>query len=401
MSYASSSIAHLPPTTTPQDRTRIINVTFSLIKEGFHSDLSNERSAKFMNLSQRVNSTLWKLFFQTVEGLKEIKILKFSQGSVKVDSKLLFSSSSNVTAQVVNQTLLRGNGTNNDNGFIFSKIVVKETCTPGYCMNSGSCQEGVDGAICSCSTGFVGPRCARVPATVNGNYTEWSEFTECSKTCDGGQKSRRRACTNPPPQNGGKDCEGLGQDIEYVDCNADVRCPVSAEIWIAVGIACGVLLIILILALFFFLRRRRKQAEQRNGSNKDFYSNGHNTMIPLEVIYEDKTMPQSSPKGHLNPEFIGEDDDDNDIYKAQLLLFLKQSHLIRPNIYPDEQDNKSDASDYSGKNSRKVSAVSTASDKNQEYNDEPTVEIQSAQDPDNLSAGQTKRGENVLQSTEL
>ena len=97
-------------------------------------------------------------------------------------------------------------------------------------------------------------------------------------------------------------------------------------------------------------------------------------------------MPQSSPKGHLNPEFIGEDDDDNDIYKAQLLLFLKQSHLIRPNIYPDEQDNKSDASDYSGKNSRKVSAVSTASDKNQEYNDEPTVEIQSAQDPDNLSA---------------
>ena len=44
---------------------------------------------------------------------------------MKVDSELLVSSSSNVTAQVVNQTLLRGNGTNNDNGFIFSKIVVK------------------------------------------------------------------------------------------------------------------------------------------------------------------------------------------------------------------------------------------------------------------------------------
>ena len=92
-------------------------------------------------------------------------------------------------------------------------------------------------------------------------------------------------------------------------------------------------------------------------------------MIPLEVIYEDKTVPKTTRKGHTNPEFIGDDDDDdNDIYKAQLLLFLKQSHLIRPNIYPDEQDNKSDTS-Y---NSRKMSAISTTSDKNQEEEPEPT-----------------------------
>lgn len=104
-------------------------------------------------------------------------------------------------------------------------------------------------------------------------------------------------------------------------------------------------------------------------SSMNAYSNGHNTMIPLQVIYEDKTVPKTSPKGHLNPEFIGDDDDDdNDIYKAQLLLFLKQSHLIRPNIYPDEQDNESESS-Y---NSRKMSAISTASDKNQLDENGPT-----------------------------
>jgi len=123
----------------------------------------------------------------------------------------------------------------------------------------------------------------------------------------------------------------------------------------------------------------------RTLSSKDYYSNGHGTMIPLEVIYEDKTVPQSSPKGNVNPEFIGDDeDDDNDIYKAQLLLFLKQSHLIRPNAYPNEQDNKSDTSDYSQKNSRKASAISTASEKNQEDNDEQAVDAESAQVPENL-----------------
>jgi len=77
-----------------------------------------------MNLSRRVNSTLWELLSPPVEGLKEIKILQFSQGSVKVDSELLVSSSSNATTQDVNQSLLTGNGTNSQR-FIFAKIVVK------------------------------------------------------------------------------------------------------------------------------------------------------------------------------------------------------------------------------------------------------------------------------------
>ncbi|CAH3186170.1 unnamed protein product [Porites evermanni] len=393
-SFMSSSIALVTSTTSPPDEPRILNLRFSLINETFHGDLNNASSAKFVTLSARVNFTLWELLNPFKIGLVDVRILQFSNGSVKVDSELVISSASNVTAQDVNQSLWTGNGSNSE-GFIFGHIMVKETCTSGYCRNSGSCQEGTLGAKCSCSAGFVGRRCAQVAAfPVDGKYSDWSEFTDCTKTCGGGQKSRRRSCTNPSPQNGGKDCTSLGPDTEYADCNVDVSCPVSSEIWIAVGISCGAFLIILILLVLLCLRRRRKKAEENKRSMDLYNSNGHrNTPIPLEVIYEDKTIPKPSNKGHLNPEFIGEDDDDNDIYKAQLLLFLKQSHLIRPNVYPDEQDNNSDTSDYSRKNSRRVSALSAASDKNQGDNDKPVVELE--------TAGQTQHDKKELPSTEL
>ncbi|CAH3198909.1 unnamed protein product, partial [Porites evermanni] len=340
-SFMSSSIALVTSTTSPPDEPRILNLTFSLINETFHGDLNNASSAKFVNLSARVNFTVLFFivtFYFALASMRDRAIRPFINRPQIVNTRILMSCAKPIAVDMdVNQSLWRGNGSNSE-GFIFGHIMVKETCTSGYCRNSGSCQEGTLGAKCSCSAGFVGTRCAQVAAfPVDGKYSDWSEFTDCTKTCGGGQKSRRRSCTNPPPQNGGKDCAGLGPDTEYADCNVDVSCPVSSEIWIAVGISCGAFLIILTLLILLCLRRRRKKAEENKRSMDLYNSNGHrNTPIPLEVIYEDKTIPKPSNKGHLNPEFIGEDDDDNDIYKAQLLLFLKQSHLIRPNVYPDE-----------------------------------------------------------------
>lgn len=43
---------------------------------------------------------------------------------------------------------------------------------------------------------------------INGWWSEWSNFTSCSRTCGGGVQHRKRTCTNPPPSNGGKTCEG-------------------------------------------------------------------------------------------------------------------------------------------------------------------------------------------------
>ena len=118
-------------------------------------------------------------------------------------------------------------------------------------------------------------------------------------------------------------------------------------------------------------------------SSKDSQTNGHSTRIPLEVIYEDQTLPKSTPKGQTNPEFI--DDDDNDIYKAQLLLFVKQVHLIRPNIYPDEQDNQSDTSEYSTSTSRKPSAVSRTSGTIDE-DEEPAHDVETSHESNNVGS---------------
>ena len=53
--------------------------------------------------------------------------------------------------------------------------------------------------------------------TVNGNWGEWSDYGDCSRSCDTGQQTRTRQCNNPPAVNGGQDC--VGDDTEVMDCN--------------------------------------------------------------------------------------------------------------------------------------------------------------------------------------
>ena len=59
---------------------------------------------------------------------------------------------------------------------------------------------------------------------VNGGYSAWTAYGDCSKTCGGGEQTRERTCTNPPPQYGGKDCSELGPSSSTRSCN-DGKCP--------------------------------------------------------------------------------------------------------------------------------------------------------------------------------
>ena len=62
-----------------------------------------------------------------------------------------------------------------------------------------------------------------VHCLVDGGWSEWSDWTECSKDCGGGEKSRTRECNNPAPAHGGSYCSGISE--ETVTCNEDVPCP--------------------------------------------------------------------------------------------------------------------------------------------------------------------------------
>jgi hypothetical protein len=54
-------------------------------------------------------------------------------------------------------------------------------------------------------------------STVNGGWSEWLPWDECSQTCGQGQRSRMRECNNPVPSYDGHLCSGESREFEY--CN--------------------------------------------------------------------------------------------------------------------------------------------------------------------------------------
>ena len=66
--------------------------------------------------------------------------------------------------------------------------------------------------------------CNSFPCPIHGNYSEWSGFQSCDRTCGGGRRTRQRNCTNPPPAYGGRNCSDLGPSTDFEVCNAQ-DCP--------------------------------------------------------------------------------------------------------------------------------------------------------------------------------
>ena len=58
--------------------------------------------------------------------------------------------------------------------------------------------------------------------SVDGGWSEFSDWSECSATCGGGTQTRIRTCTNPAPALGGVDCQG--ESSETQNCNTH-HCP--------------------------------------------------------------------------------------------------------------------------------------------------------------------------------
>ena len=64
--------------------------------------------------------------------------------------------------------------------------------------------------------------CINICLSVDGNWSPWSEWTECTVTCNTGKRSRARMCDNPEPQFGGKHCGNDGDEDQ--ECGT-IPCP--------------------------------------------------------------------------------------------------------------------------------------------------------------------------------
>ncbi|NXJ63832.1 HMCN1 protein, partial [Rostratula benghalensis] len=90
-------------------------------------------------------------------------------------------------------------------------------CNNPLPANGGRRCEGPDRDVRSCHN---------KPCPVDGSWSEWGLWEECSKSCGQGNRTRTRTCSNPPAQHSGKPCDGSA--VDSVMCN--IRpCPVGGE----------------------------------------------------------------------------------------------------------------------------------------------------------------------------
>ncbi|KAM5295479.1 hemicentin-1 isoform 1-T1 [Glossophaga mutica] len=90
-------------------------------------------------------------------------------------------------------------------------------CSDPVPQHGGSKCEGSDVQSDFCNTD---------PCPTHGNWSPWSGWGICSRSCNGGQMRRYRTCDNPHPSNGGRACGGPDSQIQR--CNTDM-CPVDGS----------------------------------------------------------------------------------------------------------------------------------------------------------------------------
>jgi len=113
----------------------------------------------------------------------------------------------------------------------------RHTCP--YMMKHGAecsiiCFEGFElkgSATISCNNGEHSPNtlphCTAVP--VDGGFSDFGPWEDCSVTCGTGTQSRSRTCDNPAPSEGGNDC--VGDATQTQECFIYESCDTCDDNW--------------------------------------------------------------------------------------------------------------------------------------------------------------------------
>lgn len=112
------------------------------------------------------------------------------------------------------------------------KVCVMDViCRELWCSIDGVCisqlKAAAPGTWCGKHKWCQEQQCVEVnttPKPVDGGWGNWTDWSECSRTCGSGISIQARVCDNPPPANGGTFC--TGKRTRYKTCNTD-PCPVD------------------------------------------------------------------------------------------------------------------------------------------------------------------------------
>ncbi|XP_033644442.1 sushi, von Willebrand factor type A, EGF and pentraxin domain-containing protein 1-like isoform X2 [Asterias rubens] len=98
--------------------------------------------------------------------------------------------------------------------------IMTDFCLIQECLNGGTCMASLLSFSCVCQDGYTGTICET--EIINGQWSPWLPWTECSQSCGSGRRFRSRPCDNPSPENGGERCQGT--NVQAETCNEEM-CP--------------------------------------------------------------------------------------------------------------------------------------------------------------------------------
>uniref|UniRef100_A0A914V978 Uncharacterized protein n=1 Tax=Plectus sambesii TaxID=2011161 RepID=A0A914V978_9BILA len=146
------------------------------------------------------------------------------------------------------------------------KLTKSRTCTAPVPLNGGERCFGPEAEHKDC----------RTTCPVDGSWTDWSEWSQCSAEC---HKFRTRDCADPLPTNGGQHC--IGRDLETRNCSGGY-CKKSlngsgdgakfeTSLAMYAGLGCALLLFVMIIALILWLICRRRRCGSRQKEQDIYY----------------------------------------------------------------------------------------------------------------------------------
>ncbi|XP_034024964.1 A disintegrin and metalloproteinase with thrombospondin motifs 8-like isoform X2 [Thalassophryne amazonica] len=106
---------------------------------------------------------------------------------------------------------------NSSDSDVCSQLWCQEDGQP-HCTTKNGSLPWADGTPCSLNQTCLHGVCMETQeVALDGEWSSWGPWQQCSRTCGGGVEFSYRECTNPVPENGGKYCEG--QRVQYQSCN--------------------------------------------------------------------------------------------------------------------------------------------------------------------------------------